>query len=639
FVGFDAEGNDGFAFVALEAIPAGQVIYFRDDEWNGTSFNTGEGRMSWTNDTGSAIAAGTVIELTNLSAGTLASSTGTAAKLSGSIALGNSDEALYAYTSTASDTAGTFTFLTAAANSTYSSAGASLAGTGLAAGTNALEFGNGFDVYAYDATTNGTAFDSQAAALAVLNNPAKWLSEDGSGNQDANGTVPDAPFLANSPLAGKSFSIGAASGEPDTPGSVQTFTPNPGTTKDSSDASAAIALDADWMIVGDDEANVLRVYPRAGGAAVAEWNYETNGPLLSGELDLEGATRIGNTLYFIGSHSNDKGGNEASSREAIFAVTVSGTGAATQFTYVDKYTGLESALGAWDASNAHGLGANHFGLAASAQNGVVPETVGGFSIEGLAASADGSQLLIAFRAPLEDTAARGHALIVPVETSSIFTATPVFDAPIELDLGGRGIRDIQRAPDGSFLIVAGPSGAATTDVTDDFRLFRWDGTSSTATSLDVALDPLLTATGGSFETIVEATSTAAGTLVQLLQDDGDTVWPGKSVASKDLPSSEQQFQGTWVELGANVTDTSGPVLASSAPSDGDAAVNGQSNIVLRFDEGVVRASGSFVIHRASDAGVVETIPAANAAFAYNTVTLDPAADLAEGTHYYIETTG
>src|SRR5690606_17257865 len=51
------------------------------------------------------------------------------------------------------------------------------------------------------------------------------------------------------------------------------YTPAPGTSAGSSDASTAIALDDHFMIVGDDEANVLRVYPREGGAALVEWSY------------------------------------------------------------------------------------------------------------------------------------------------------------------------------------------------------------------------------------------------------------------------------------------------------------------------------------------------------------------------------
>jgi hypothetical protein len=46
FTGFNADGNDNLAFVALETIAAGTVITFTDNEWGGSSFNTGE--STWT---------------------------------------------------------------------------------------------------------------------------------------------------------------------------------------------------------------------------------------------------------------------------------------------------------------------------------------------------------------------------------------------------------------------------------------------------------------------------------------------------------------------------------------------------------------------------------------------------------------
>ena len=640
FVAFNADGNDGFAFLALDEIPAGTTIYFRDDGWSGTAFNTGEGIIAWTNNTGSAIAPGSLIELLNTGSGTLSVNVGTAAFTGGttSLNLGASGEVLYAYTSTGTATSGTFTFLTAFANSGFNSTNGSLDKTSLVAGTNAVGFSNGHDVFAYNPASGGNNFANKSAALVVIHNLSNWVSQDGSGNQDGDDTSPDAPFLTDdqSPLKGVTFTIG-------TGGGVQTFTPNPGTTQDSSDASTAIALDSNWMVVGDDEANVLRVYPRAGGAAVLEWSFGMSLGIGSNELDLEASTRIGNTLYFIGSHSNSSGGNEENNREYLFSVTVSGTGAATVFTFGQSYGGLEAALVAWDSGNVHGLGANYFGFAAASANGVAPEQVSGFSIEGLTASQDGTQLLLAFRAPQSPTTSRDKALIVPLTVASAFSGTPVFGTPIELNLGGRGIRSIEKAEDGNgYLILAGPAGVASDEVTHDFRLFRWNGTSTTPTELDVDLDSLRAATGGSFETLVAVPNTAQGTPIQLLMDNGDTLWPGKSQASKSLPAAEQQFQGFWVTLGGNVTDTTAPTLTSSTPADDATNVPVNANLVLRFNEGVKAGAGQFVIKKTADNSVVETINAndtAKVSVAYNTVTINPTNDLSSGVGYYLETSG
>lgn len=480
-------------------------------------------------------------------------------------------------------------------------------------------------------TTAELTFTGAAASHANANDAANLTVT------FANGAFASGNASAVTGSAATGFAINFA--DAGTPGTVQTFTPNAGTTEGSSDASTALALDGNWMVVADDEANVLRVYSRAGGAAVAEWSYETNGPMLSGELDLEAGTRIGNTLYFIGSHSNTKAGAEDNNREAIFAVDVSGTGAATQFSYVGKFTGLEAALATWDSGNSHGLGANYFGFTASAAAPVVPEGVNGFSIEGMTASQDGTQLFLAFRAPQSDTASRTDAVIVPVNVAGLLAGTPTFGTAIEIDLGGRGIRSIEKSADGGgYLILAGPAAGASAQVTHDFRLFRWDGSSSTATELDVNLDTLRDGTGGSFESIVDVLATSAGTLVQLLQDNGDTVWPGQSGASKDLAPALQQFQGNWVALGGDVTDAAGPVLAASSPGDNAANVSVNANLTLRFDEGVRAGAGSFVIHKASDGSVVETIAAdsTNVTIAFNTVTINPSADLMPGTGYYLE---
>src|SRR5918994_2716406 len=100
FVGLNTDGNDNLAFVALEAIPSGTVIYFQDNEWNGLAigsggaFNTGESSFSWTPT--ADVAAGTIIALDNIGTGTLGSNIGTAAFISAANrGLNNSDEVLY----------------------------------------------------------------------------------------------------------------------------------------------------------------------------------------------------------------------------------------------------------------------------------------------------------------------------------------------------------------------------------------------------------------------------------------------------------------------------------------------------------------------------------------------------------------
>ncbi|MET3378444.1 Ig-like domain-containing protein [Variovorax paradoxus] len=436
----------------------------------------------------------------------------------------------------------------------------------------------------------------------------------------------------------------AAQPEPDQLVSKARFTPNAGTTKGSSDASTAIALPDNVMIVADDEANVLRVYPRGGGAAVKEWSYELEGPKLAKELDLEAGTRIGDTLYFTGSNSNKKDGADAAAdRSHLFAVKVSGTGAATAFDYVGQFSLLEAQLIAWDTGNLHGLGANRFGFAVSAAAGIVPERVDGFSIEGMTSAPGDTALWLGFRAPQTGTQVRAKALIVPLQNYAALmagtTTQATFGAPIELELGGRGIRSIDKGTDGKYLIVAGPAGAAAPEVDRNFALFAWDGNPNSApVELSNDLDALRKETGGSFESTVEVPGpVTAGTQVQLLLDNGDTKWDGKT-ASKDLPAVDQKFDGFVVRLGKPWVDTAAPKLQKSMPAAGRVGVNLDTSITLSFNEAVRLGSGSIVLHKA-DGSVIETFhtnsPAARLQVAFNVLKLVPTAPLELSTGYYI----
>lgn len=224
FIGFNADGNDGFAFIAIDAIPAGAVIRFSDNEWNGMApgaggaFNTGEGGLTWTND-GGEIPAGTLIELHDLSEPDLrGANLGTVG--GGSMALGNSGESIFAFVGE-SETAPT-TFLAAVTNTNGGFSGATtsglLAGTGLTAGETALVLPrtDGADVAAFDPALGGSSFATREAALAAFNATGNWVAQSGSGGQDGDDVAPDAPFLSDpqSPIAGVSFSIGGGSEMP-----------------------------------------------------------------------------------------------------------------------------------------------------------------------------------------------------------------------------------------------------------------------------------------------------------------------------------------------------------------------------------------------------------------------------------------
>lgn len=316
-----------------------------------------------------------------------------------------------------------------------------------------------------------------------------------------------------------------------------------------SDASATVALDDDTMLVADDETNVLRVYDRTH-SGVPFGGYDPSVELAltdpdNPELDLEGAFRLGARSYWTGSYSNSKNFHVRPNRHRVFAVDLAGAGVATTFAYAGRYDWLLEDLVAWDEANGHGLGANALGFAASSAEGVDSKTPAGFNVEGLALAPDGSTAYLAFRAPLLPTTQRHDALLVPVHDfdALVTGAAPdsrapgsaAFGAPILFDLGGRGIRSIDRNAAGQYLIIAGPPGDATGVAPADFRLYAWTGQPQDA-PFDLGVDmTALGIAGGSFESIAGMPEQlGAGSVLQLLFDNGDSVFYGDGVLAKDL---------------------------------------------------------------------------------------------------------
>jgi Protein of unknown function (DUF3616) len=107
-------------------------------------------------------------------------------------------------------------------------------------------------------------------------------------------------------------------------------------------------------------------------------------------------------------------------------------------------------------------------------SGPEPESENGFNIEGLAATADG-HLLIGFRNPRPDN----QAIVIPMHNPADVVEKgimPVFGRPILLNnLGGRGIRSIDRIGE-RYVIIAGPHGTvANSKIKPAFALFTWTG--------------------------------------------------------------------------------------------------------------------------------------------------------------------
>ena len=351
------------------------------------------------------------------------------------------------------------------------------------------------------------------------------------------------------------------------------------------DASTVIPIDSDYMLVANDEgigSNKAPIYlyeRNLSSSKINEFDFTSNldltnlyGDDKAEEVDIEASTRVGNTIYWMGSHGNGDGGDSKPDRCRLFATTISGTGSSTSLTFAGYYAGLRDDLIYWDVANIHGKGANYYGLSASAATGIDPKLENGFNIEGLTMAPDDETAYICFRAPISPAANRTNALIVPitggsvsgVETYTTFqswftnnaTSDPIFGDPIELDLGGRGIRSIEKNSLNEYLIVAGSHGD-TGVAPDDFRLYLWSGNANDAPVLLLDDMTALISEGGSIESIVEVPSSLVGTYdIQFAMDNGTTKWYGSTnQESKLLLPGHQKFRTDWLQADYSCTST------------------------------------------------------------------------------------
>ena len=291
------------------------------------------------------------------------------------------------------------------------------------------------------------------------------------------------------------------------------------------DASGAAALDSNLFVVACDEDNILRVYRNdQPGGPVKQFDFsaflEVEGKF--SEADLEGAARIGNRIYWIGSHGRNRDAKERSNRHRFFATDLQVVNGGVEMKPVGKpYRDLVEDLLAEP-------GLNRFRFADVAQR--APKEPGALDIEGLSATPEG-HLLIGFRNPIP----QGKALIIPLLNPDevIQGRRARLGTPVQLDLGGLGIRDMTYH-EGAYLIIAG-----TFDGGGESRLYRWAGGSSQPERLTVKhlkrYNP---------EAILVFPDKGLKE-IQILSDDGNRPIggvPGKEV----LDPRRQKFRSFWV---------------------------------------------------------------------------------------------
>jgi hypothetical protein len=296
------------------------------------------------------------------------------------------------------------------------------------------------------------------------------------------------------------------------------------------DPSASVSVGNDLFLAASDEDNVLRLYHRREGGAphahfdLSEFLQTTK---KHAEADIEGATELGGNVYWITSHAPNKDGKERPNRYRLFATQIKPNSTGAEVLPIGKpYRDL---LGDLLSSPDY----EKYGLDKASRR--PPKERDALNVEGLTATPDG-KLLVGLRNPIP----AGKALIVTIENPAevIEGNSARLAAPIEIDLGGLGIRSMEwSAGRKKYVIVAGAY-----DGEDKSRLFLWSGSATEAPQPLADVD----FTGWNPEALVFYADEPGR--IQVLSDDGGVKTGG--VRCKDLPEEQRRFRSGWIDVAA-----------------------------------------------------------------------------------------
>ncbi len=297
------------------------------------------------------------------------------------------------------------------------------------------------------------------------------------------------------------------------------------------DGSAASAIDEKRFVAASDEissvgsTNVLGIYSNEDGRQIGQLNLSKT--LQSDkEADIEGSARIGNRIFWISSHGHNKNGKQRPERLNLFATDLENDNLVLAHN-AQPFPAYHKLLDDMIADARYAP----FGLKALNEGALSPEA-GGINIEGLSATPD-NKLILAFRSPVVG----GKALLAPLENGNDLVegkaVKALFGAPVVLDLGGLGIRDIAYSNKKNvYLIIAGA-----VDDSGKFSLFEWNGKSEKPKKVEN-----VDFTGFNPETIFIYPESGR---TQILSDDG-SIKNADGVENKDLPDAKRSFRGIWL---------------------------------------------------------------------------------------------
>ncbi|WP_375459038.1 choice-of-anchor I family protein [uncultured Enterovirga sp.] len=211
-----------------------------------------------------------------------------------------------------------------------------------------------------------------------------------------------------------------------------------------------------------------------------------------------------------------------------------------------------------------------------------------------------------------------------------FQGSGTADAPnlvIYLDSTGRqNVRVQFTARDIDSTVTGGNEENATQQLAVQYRLSNTSAWTNVPGGYDADVTSLGATEVTSFDLTLPAdANNAAGLQVRILTTNaaGNDEWVGIDdiVVSSQAPAP---------------TDVVAPVLTTSSPADEATAIAVGSDLVLTFDEAVVRGSGNIILRPAAGADVViDVTDATQVTISGTTVTINPTAALAAGTAYNV----
>jgi hypothetical protein len=318
------------------------------------------------------------------------------------------------------------------------------------------------------------------------------------------------------------------------------------------DASAGAQIADEVFVVANDEDNVLRFYSWASpGLPIAERDLSEFLGEDGLETDIEAAARVGTRIFWITSHGRNKQGKARPARRRFFATDLVPKAQIPDVLPIGvPYKSLLEALAVnlrlAELGLPDSITLTEPGKLERARKNDRDQDPMGINVEGLA-STDGDSLLIAMRNPLVED----KAIVVPLHHPNALisgkASAPQLGEPILLDLGGLGIRAIQRVDSsGTYLIAAGSTGKGKRS-----RIFRWE---RTKTDVIVPLEKVNLGRLVPEAIVLDASRQRA----LLLSDDGGRRIhvddPGKCRKLKDelceckhlLAPADRSFRARWI---------------------------------------------------------------------------------------------